>query len=318
LKQWANDGVNAIVLNLAEDTARRDLAVAVRAVRSARLDLYYWLEIARNPALADAHPEWMASLQGHSEWRRYHPAFPIPADNEVVKNYPWVPVVYKEAFRAHLQRVSKLLEGLPSSEGIFLNGLQAAPSACGCGNLLCRWTPDYGPVRTATRSTDDAAARFTRAIQELRPQAKVIPVWVTECDEEDGTQDGLCAGVGCFAGLCWKEYTRQLMPVAGHFKQLGVLAIYRALGKDLARYGAQAGWVKHALASFVEMPPRRDGTPVAVNRLIPVLQGFDVTLDEQQAQILRAREAGASGYVMALNRIDSSWEPRIVKVSAGK
>ena len=32
----------------------------------------------------------------------------------------------------------------------FLNDLQAAPSACGCGNTFCRWTPDYGPIRTAT------------------------------------------------------------------------------------------------------------------------------------------------------------------------
>ena len=57
-----------------------------------------------------------------------------PADDEVVKTYPWVPVLSREGFDAQLARVRKLLDGLPRPAGVFLNDLQAAPSACGCGH----------------------------------------------------------------------------------------------------------------------------------------------------------------------------------------
>lgn len=312
--RWSKKGVNSVVLMLSDDESKVSQERAIRRIHSTGMDLYYWIEIARNPALADAYPEWMASLQGHSEWRRHFPGFPTPSADEVVKNYPWVPILYREAFGAHLKRLSKLLQQLPAAKGIFLNDLQAAPSACGCGNSLCRWTPDYGPIRTATRLPADAAFRFAEAVARQVSPAEIIPVWTTECEEGDGTKDGPCAGVGCFAGLCWKEYTAQLMPVTQRFDRLGVLLPFRAIGRDLPRYGPTAGWVSDALRSFQKMPPKHQGSTVAVNRLIPVLQGWDVTLEEQQAQVARSQQMGAMGYVLALSQIDQSWEPRIIKL----
>ncbi|MBI3469887.1 MAG: hypothetical protein HY013_00855 [Candidatus Solibacter usitatus] len=289
----------AIVLALSEPAAG-----SARRVRAAGRALYYWIEIARNPRMADAHPEWMASLQGHPEWRRLFPQASKPADGEVVKNYPWVPVSYREAFEAHLARVAELLRELPPADGIFLNDLQAGPSACGCGNSLCRWTADYGPIRTATPLPADAAARFAAEVGKLAPRSKIIPVWTTECEERD--KEKRCAGVGCFAGACWREWTAQLTPLAGQAETLGVLATARALDRDSA-------WIARALASFAEMPPIRGGKALAAGRLVAVLQGWDAPPDEVRAQIRSAVAAGA-GYLVARIPIEQGWEPRVVPV----
>ena len=315
LRDLRREGYNAAALNLVDGNSQPDKEAAQRILKSG-LDLYYWIEIPRNPALADAHPDWMASLQGHPEWRRFFPNLPPAKTNEVVKNYPWVPLLYQETFPVHLERVKQLLAAKPAPKGIFLNDLQAAPSACGCGHHLCRWTTDYGPIKTATRLSNDAAARFVAEVKKLLPEAKIIPVWAPECEEHD--LDGLCAGVGCFKGTCWREFTAQLMPLAQEAGIIGALLPYRDFQRDLPIYGPSAGWIKHALASFSEMPPKRNGTSIPTSRLIAVLQGWDVTPEQIKAQITRSDEAGAAGYVVSLMKIDQSWEPRIVnaKVAA--
>jgi hypothetical protein len=313
LHNWTKEKVNTVILALSESEPATETKASAERIRSAGLTLYFWIEIGRNPAMAEDHPEWMASLQGHPEWRRFFPNLRTPAKDEVVKNYPWVPLVYEEAFQAHLQRVATLLKDRPVPAGIFLNDLQSAPSACGCGNTLCRWTPGYGPINTATRLPADAGARFATAVQQLAPEAKIIPVWTTECEQPDGAKDGPCAGVGCFAGACWKEFTAQLLPVTDRFDTLAVLLPYRAFERDLPRYGPPAGWVRHALHSLLELPPRHQGKPISTNRLIAVLQGWDLTSALQKAQISRSEEAGAGGHILALTRIEQSWEPRIVR-----
>ncbi len=318
LKAAKADGTNAIVLQLdgRSDEERQREVTASRLIQQSGLDLYYWIEIARCPELADAHPEWMASLQGHSEWRRFYRDAPQPKKNvEVIKNYPWVPVLYEEAFEAHRQRVERLLDGKPAAKGILLNDLQGAPSACGCGNTLCRWTADYGPIKTATPLGASAAARFVQAVSKLAPESEIIPVWLTECEEHDTAKDGLCAGVGCFKGTCWRAYTRQLMPLAEQSQQLAVLLPFRAFGRDLRLYGDKAGWTAHALKTFQTMPPRRGGKSIPTKRLIAVLQGWDVTEAEVAAQKKRADEAGAAGYVVSQTKIDQSWQPRLHRLS---
>jgi hypothetical protein len=313
LRTFSRQGVHEIVLYLGDGTAAVPVRAAVKRIREAGLTPYYWIEVGRSPSLADAHPEWMASLQGHSEWRRFFPQAAKPRDGEVVKNYPWVPILYQEAFEGQLRRIEGLLHGLPTVTGVFLNDLQAAPSACGCGNLLCRWTPDYGPIRTATRLPMDAAARFVAAVRQLVPASTVIPVWTTECEE--GEKDASCAGVACFQGACWRDYTAQLMPVAKECDTLAALCLYRAFGRAAPRYGSEAGWVQQALASFLDMPPRHGGQSIPPGRVVAILQGWDVTETQRQAQIQRCQRAGAKGYVMALTRIDQGWEPRLVRAN---
>ncbi len=306
-------GYNAVVLAIGEAPAAQE-SRAAQAALAAGWPLYYWIEIGRNPALADRHPEWMASLQGHPEWRRFFPGVRAAGAGEVIKNYPWTPVLYKEAFDAHLRHVEELLGNRPSPRGIFLNDLQGAPSACGCGNSLCRWTSDYGPLTTSTRLPASAAADFLAAVRRLAPRAAIIPVWTTECEEQDKAQ--MCAGVACFTGLCWRELTAQLMPVAAASARLGVLLTYRELGRDIRRYGTTAGWIRHAVASLAEMPPRRGGSAIPAGRLIAVLQGWDVTEVEVRAQLDRGKEAGVAGTVVSRVKIGQSWTPRLLKTGA--
>jgi hypothetical protein len=329
-------GQVGIVLELKGGTEkqRRLEKDAAERIRKAGFELHYWIEIARNPALADKHPLWMASLQGHQEWRRLFKDVPKPKAGEVVKVYPWVPILYREAFDAHLKRVAALLKNNPTPKTVFLNDLQGPPSACGCGNTLCRWTADYGPIKTATHVGDDAAAKFLAAVGRIaNPSArtvgrfnnpsyvvKVIPVWLTECEEHDGHKDGWCAGVGCYRGICWRAWTKQLMPVAKAADRIAVLATYRELKRDLPAFKQKAGWVRTAIESFQTMPPRRGGKPVEAKRLIAVVQGWKVTPAEIDEQRKRALEAGAGGLVVSYVRINQDWRPRVVRYrkAAGK
>ncbi len=316
MDQAKKDQANAIVIVLEgqSQTAKGVQRAAANRILRSGFKLYYWIEIARSPELADSHPEWMASLQGHTEWRRFFPGFPEPQPDQVVKNFPWVPVGYKESFAAHLKRVAEQLRDMPTATGIFLNDLQGAPSACGCGNSLCRWTADYGPIKTATPYGPRAAAEFVAAVAELNGNSRIIPVWVTECEQHDGTSDGSCAGVGCYQGICWRAYTEQLMPVADQSSMIGVMTPYVDFGRDQPRYGPSAGWVKHALGSFQSMPPQRGGKAVSADRLVAILQGWDVSAAQIQAQISQALAAGAGGYVVARTKIDQDWSPKMFTV----
>ena len=307
----AADG-SAVVLQLNGITAQeqqREESAAARIVESG-LTLYYWIEIARCEELADAHPEWMASLQGHPEWRRLFKDAPIPLEKtEVVKNYPWVPIFYKEAFDAHVARVTRLLANKPQAAGIFLNDLQGAPSACGCGNTLCRWTTDYGPIQTATPLKDDAAALFVAAISQLAPNSTVIPVWLTECEEHDCEEDGVCGGVGCFNGICWKAWNRQLQPVAEQSDRIAVLMPFRMFERDSPRYGEAGAWIGHALKMFQSMPVKQNSKPIEPHRLIAIVQGWDVSEADIAAQKHHAEVTGAAGTIIVRTPINQSWKP---------
>jgi hypothetical protein len=317
LQKLRKAGYSAAVLMLSrgdERSASGDRQ-AVERIGKAGLEAHYWIEVGRCPELADTHPRWMASLQGHPEWRRFHKDFPEPKDDEVVKAYPWTPVFYQEAFDAHLSRIQQLLATRPVTKGIFLNDLQGAPSACGCGNPVCRWTTDYGPIVTATRLADDTPAKFVAAVKHLLPAGTpVIPVWTTECEEHDRANDALCAGVGCYKGTCWKVYSRQLKPLAAEANTLGALLLYKEFRQDGPQYKERAGWIGHALRhGFGDQPAKNGVTKVPTSRLISVLQGWDVNDEEVQAQIDQACAAGAAGYVVALAQIDQSWQPRMLK-----
>ena len=309
LRNFMAEGYNAAALSLSESNTSAQLAAA-REIQKANLALYYWIEIARNPLLADAHPEWTASIQTHPEYRRFFPRLPLPKTNEVIKNYPWVPVLYEQTFPVHLERVRQLLAAKPVPAGIFLNDLQGPPSACGCGHPLCRWTTDYGPLKTATRLPNDSAAKFVAAVRALAPQAKVIPVWAPECEESDAQT--LCGGVGCFKGTCWREFTAQLQPISDGSPTIGALLLDKTFHADSSRfYPPPAGWIDSALNLFWKMPLRYQTNGVPTSRIVAVLQGWNVTAQQIAEQLHEAGNAGAAGTVVAFTRIEQSWEPRL-------
>ena len=314
LRDWQKRRLTVVLALLDEDTGdSATIRAAAEKIKLSGQEPEYWIEIARCEKLATEHPEWMCSLQGHDEWRRLSPDSPAPEKDSIVKTYPWVPILYKEAFVAHRDRVAELLRDLPAAKRIWLNDLQSGPSACGCGHPLCRWAADYGPLKTATESGDDAAARFVGSIRELAPQAEVIPIWTTECEEAD--KHGACGGVGCFDGICWRAYAKQLRNVDQVAPRIGVQCYYKAFDRDLARYGEPAGWIKFALQTFQDMPPKRDGVAIPANRLVAVLQGWDVTAADEKSQIAQAQQAGANGYLVATFPIEQSWKPQTWKLS---
>lgn len=315
LGQLKSQGIQAVAIPIHKTPDDRLAETeACRRIQKHGLSLHYWIEVARCPELADRYPDWMASLQGHSEWRRLFNHPPTPGDGEVVKTYPWVPILGKEPFEGQLARIKELLQNRPQPSGIFLNDIQGSPSACGCGSHLCRWTSDYGKLRTTTPLGNRAPANFVAAVEKLVPHSEVVPVWTTECEEHDGAHDGLCAGVGCFKGICWKAWTEQLIPVASQSHTLGVLLPYKDFKRDLPIYGEKGGWITHAVKAFTTMPARYNQKPVEPSRLLAVLQGWDMKESEVAQQIEVAKAAGVTRTLVAYTSIKQDWEPRVVKL----
>ena len=62
------------------------------------------------------------------------------------------------------------------------------------------------------------------------------------------------------------------------------------------------------------MPPTRGGKAVPVSKLIAVLQGWDVSPNQIQAQIQQATKAGAAGYVVAFDKVEQAWQPRVISL----
>ncbi len=310
MASWKAEGGTAVVVLLDESLDRGRWAEIATAADRSGLALYPWVEVARNPAMADAHPGWMAAIGGHhDDWRRRFPAAPAARRGQVIKAWPWVPIGHAPAFDAHRDRVEALLKDLPEPwAGIFLNDLQAGPSSCGCGNDQCRWALDYGSPATAPRTPgEDVAARFVTAIRAANPGREVIPVWVTECEMVDlpgvAGSTGHCGGVECARNDCWPRYDRALSPV--------LKAIPGPIGVALWRqpFGRDPGWPGSALGLFAHPP--RGATGVPPGRTVAVLQGWGLPEPGRAAMLDRLGDAGA-GWVVALAKVDQSWEPRPV------
>ncbi len=308
LAEWKSRGLNAVVVPLDETTRRRWRPMA-EAVERAGMTLWPWIEVARNPTMADDHPEWMAAIGGHhDDWRRRFPDAPAKRPGEVIKAWPWVPIGYAPAFDAHRQRLKGLLGDLPGNwAGVFLNDLQAGPSSCGCGNDQCRWALDYGTAATAARTPgDDPAARLVAELSAGHPGKTVVPVWVTECERVDlpdatgGT--GLCGRVPCASNDCWPRYARGWNPLIEAARGPIAVGVWpETFRRDAAR------WIESDLALF-QSPPR-GGRPLAPERTIAVIQAWGKSESAAIALSERASRA-AAGWVLALDAIDQSWEPR--------
>ncbi len=242
IKLWRGEGYAAIVVLLDDDYSADTYRAAAAAASSANVDLYYWIEIARNKRMADAHPRWMASLGMHDDWLDRFPSMKKPKKGEVAKAYPWVPIGYAEAFQAHLRRVKELLSRVPGTyHGILLNDLQGGPASCGCGNLQCRWAIDYGVPATATKeAADDAAARFVSAVQKLAPNKQIVPIWMTECEQQDlPPEKAPTESPPDYAAMSTarRALARKLSPgscalVDAHPQPLGLLTTQQSCGRD--------------------------------------------------------------------------------------
>lgn len=313
LTAWKKRGASAVVVIIGEASDPPGWAELARKVDSLDMDLYAWFEVARSPTLADAHPDWMAAPGGHhNDWRRRFPDAPKARAGEVIKAWPWVPIGYEPAFEAHRERLTRRLTTLPGRwSGVFLNDVQAGPSSCGCGNDQCRWALDYGSPSTASKTPGDgAAARLVNDVQQAIPGKQVIPVWVTECEEIDlpGVPDGtgFCGQVQCAKTACWERYAKAWNPLTVASKgPLALAAWSSAFQRDANRWPAAA-------SALFQHPPR-GGAALSADRTIIVLEGWNRTEEQQTALVEEARKAG-TGWVLAVDPIDQSWQPRSVPV----
>lgn len=319
--QWKTEGFSAVAVVLDERTDGPAYRSIARHISSAGLDLYWWIEVARNPKLAAAHPRWMASLGSHDDWQKNFPNLPEPKIGEIAKAYPWVPINYREAFDAHLSRVSQLLQRAPPGwKGLLLNDLQGGPSSCGCGNLQCRWAVDYHVRSTATKlDGDDIAARFVAEVSKRAAGKSVIPVWTTECEHADLPPDknrgrpgtGLCGSVGCSTGACPEAFSRQWSSLASACEgPIGLLALHTALQRTRKEFGGGAPWVKNAIAYLDQTLPANGGKSVPADRLWVVVEGSQRP-EETTARELAAK-AGVGAVIVARAKIDQSYEPKMI------
>jgi hypothetical protein len=312
LAGWKAKGATAVVVALDEDAKGRWQAIA-ESVERAGMALWPWIEVARNPVMADAHPEWMAATGGHhNDWRRRFPTAPTAKEGEVVKAWPWVPIGYAPALDAHRARIKMLLADLPGKwAGVFLNDLQAGPSSCGCGNDQCRWALDYGTHPTAARTPgEDAAAKLVSELVARHRDKTIVPIWVTECEPIDlpGAKDGtgLCGTVGCAKGDCWPRYAHAWNSLIQATNGPVALALWpETFHRDPTR------WMETALPLF-QKPPQ-GGNAIAADRTIAVIQTWGKT-EAVVGPLLKKLEPLSPGWVLMLDSIEQSWEPRVVPI----
>ena len=285
---------------------------AARTLLSKQGSVVYLIEVARVPHIANQQPELMSSLQGHPEWRRYYPSFPKEKKDEVVKTFPWIPILHKQGLELHLKRVNELLSKLPKPKTVWLNNIQGAPSSCGCGNTLCRWTSDYGPKKTTDLIGDKAPGQFLKKLSSLYNGVNFIPVFYTECEE--GDKPHFCAGVGCYKGICWKAWSRQLSEISKYSNIVGAAAFFKDLERTNSKYGEPGGWVKIVIEQFQTMPLKNGKKAWPREQIISVIQGWGVSDQEIENQIRASRNSSAKGHVLVKATLDQSWVPKIVKL----
>ena len=320
VSQWKKERFQAVAVVLDERNDKASYQAVARHISEGGLELYCWIEVGRNPKLAGDHPEWMAALGMHNDWRNRFPNSPEPGVDQVAKAYPWVPIAYGKAFDAHLVRIDRLLERAPPGwRGLLLNDLQGGPSSCGCGNLLCRWAIDYHVRATATKlEGDDVAARFVAEVRRRVGDKAVIPIWTTECAPVDlpsqknqgrpGT--GLCGTVGCATGACPDDFTRQWSALtSGHDRPVGLLALHTAMQRTQTEFGGGPGWVTNALAYLDQTLPANGGKTIPPQRLWVVVEGIRPSEEATAREV--AAKAAVGAVIVARTSIDQSYEPKL-------
>jgi len=319
IRNWKTEGFTGVVLFLDETNVAR-LKPATEHLQAAGVPFHYWIEVGRNSRMADAHPRWVASLGMHYNWRKLAPKVKPPDTGDVGKAFPWVSINYKEAFDAHVARVKQLLAGAPTNyAGLLLNDLQGPPSSCGCGNVQCRWATDYHVAGTGSAMGNDAAAKFVREMEKLSGPRAVIPVWTTECEDEDLPPEkragkkstGLCGDVSCAVGTCPKDFTKQWNNlVTGRPGAIALLALPNEFARTNATFTHGTGWIAQPVTYLDETLPKNGGTPFPHERLWIVVEGR--TPEDELAARRAAARTGATNVILTRVRVDQSFEPRVI------
>jgi hypothetical protein len=157
-------------------------------------------------------------------------------------------------------------------------------------------------------------------VKKLAASKEVVPVWTIECEPEDMSlakqakgrwTTGYCGEVDC-VNYCCDRFAEQWSALQSiHTGTTGLLLLHKEFKRDRKEYGDASAWISHAVdylrqEEFKSVPPQR---------LWLVVQGYDVTRQEELAGRQAARRAGAGGVIVARTRIDQSFEPRVKNAS---
>jgi hypothetical protein len=277
--------------------------------------VYLWIDVGRSEKLAAEHPEWIAGMGSHEDWRRRLPDAPRPGPGERIGVYPWVSIWYRDVLEARREAIVRLLRGRTRGiAGVFLDHVQGAPSACGCGNDQCRWTVDYRMAGGPEKVDSAPSALLIARLRQDLPEVQWIPVLVTECEERDqpgAASTGYCGEVGCFSGLCWKESTREIEAL------LRVTDGPIAVLADEAVFGRSEPWMETILRSLEEIPAAHGRPPLPRERVI-LASARPVRVEDQAPVAVRLQTLGSRPRLFLSGDLKAreAWRPVRIPVVA--
>ncbi|MCH7760194.1 hypothetical protein IIA15_02155 [candidate division TA06 bacterium] len=302
LKQLKMKNYSSIVVDISNLDEKVNMRTIKKEIDREGLKVYYWIGVGRDILAASKHSEWL-----------HRPHKLNFYGNKPVVVYPWVSINNFEVFEYEFKKVNGLVEraGKEGVMGVFLNDIQSAPEGCGCGNALCRmWDNSIGAKISGEEpiffgENPIAPFRFVQAVEKVYPQLEVIPVIVEECEAGvtvGGVKDPETT-LGYGRILCVHpdgvDTYPKLIRTLGSLKKVGLLSLYKVFERDDPAYGPEAAWTGAILERYHSVDPDQ--------KVISILQGWEVTEKEIEAQIEQVLSHGASGYIVAGEEIDQSW-----------
>ncbi len=267
----------------------RECFLAAGRVRGAGLKLAYWLEVARQPALAVARPQYV-----------------LPRATS------WIALTSVEGGRLHAAWIEALLrEPLPQASTWFLAALQEGPGACGCEEPACQSAPFDGTRADGLRpATPNAAALLVEQVRSTLAEKQtsgrsahaaavanttspiVVPVWLPGC--ESGHDAPLVKH------RCLRSCALQVRPLASGHEALALLLLAPLRSKSGATGDATA-WIDATLRQFSS---RLETPALTPDHLVAVIAALELDGRARDgvavaAEVAAAKAAGARGVVVA-------------------
>ena len=196
--------------------------------------------------------------------------------------------------------------------GVLLSDVLGAPEGGGCGHATGRlWDGPPGEKIsgghgvTAFGDHPGAPRLFARRVAAALNGIEVIPVITEECEAGitvSGVEDperSLGYGRMSCRNPCAARFYGRLIDDLHVLPRVGLLALYRTFGRDVPEYGPEGAWVGGIVERYRDRDPAQ--------RLVTVLEGWDVTPEQVAAQVDQALAAGASGFVIVTRPLDQTW-----------